>query len=212
MGYPLYVVLDYTRGQLDRAIGAEDWDAARAWLRPGIAYSDRTYNEYEREYPVELGETARQGRADGLRQEFWCLMVKKALPWLRLRSHQPYMEANMTFCVLRQLEQINRKYPLERVALDDDRFGDGTVLEVWLKDLSPHLTHRRPEFAQYESELRARSPLPFDARLALAQGLHSRLGVPSPFNRLTSELVQIIANSDTERSRRATVRLLPDRT
>ena len=206
-GYPLTMVLTHAKAELDRAIAAEDWDAARAWLRPGIAHEPKTYHACEREHPAELGATARQGRADGMRQWFWCRLVKDVLPWFSLPSHPQGMHEHITFLALFELDELSRKLPLERTALDDDRFGDGTVYEVWLKDLSPHLLHRRPEFERFEDELRARSPLPFDARLALAQGLHSRLGASSDVMRLTSEIAQMVVNSDT--ARRTPLRLLP---
>jgi hypothetical protein len=204
---PLSEAMEYAQAQLDSAIERKDWGAAKAWLRPGIAYRHKTYDEYERQHPLELGETVRQGRADGLRQEFWCVLVKDAIPRLSWPSEQPYMHTHMTFCALRALEALNRKYPLDKVALEDDRFGDGTVLEVWLRDVGPHLTHLRPEFARYERELRSRSSMPFDARLALAEGLHARLGASSNVGRLTSELAQMIVNSDA--MSRGPVHLLP---
>jgi hypothetical protein len=139
---------------------------------------------------------------------FWCLLVGEAIPNLSLPPDQLYLQGFMAFRALRDLEKINRRYPLDKVALSDDRFGDGTVLEVWLKDLSPHLIHLRPEFALYEQALRERSPLPFDARLALAESLHPRLGVHSHLNRLTSELVQMIANSNATHVPRGPVHLL----
>jgi hypothetical protein len=199
----------YAKNQLKRAIETEDWDAARAWLRPGIAYHYKTYDKCASEHPVELGQTAREGRADGLRQELWCILVREAIPKLSLPPEQLYMQGYVACHVLRDLEMLNRRYPLDQVALEDDRFGDGTVLEVWLKDLSPHLTHLRNEFALYERELRFRSPLPFDTRLALAEGLHARLGASSNVGRLTSELAQMIVNSDATHIPRGPVHLLP---
>jgi hypothetical protein len=204
---PLDEAMTYAQAQLDSAIERKDWGAAKAWLRPGIAYHHKTYDEYERQHPLELGETVRQGRADGLRQEFWCVLVKDAIPKLSWPSAQPYMQEHMAFCALSELEALNRKYPLDKVALEDDRFGDGTVLEVWLRDVGPHLTHLRPEFARYERELRCRSPMPFASRLALAEGLHARLGASSNVSRLTSELAQTIVNSDA--MHRGPVHLLP---
>jgi hypothetical protein len=49
--------------------------------------------------------------------------------------------------------------------------------------------------------------MPFDARLALAEGLHARLGASSNVGRLTSELAQMIVNSDA--MSRGPVHLLP---
>ena len=200
----IYRAMHCAHSQLQDAIEAKEWDAARAWLRPGIAYQASLYDDCERKYPAELGETARQGRADALRQAFWCILVKVSLPWLRSPSPPQDMIAD----ALRRLNALNGEYPLARVALDDDRFGDGTVLDVWLKDLGPHLTHLHPGFARYEDALRARSPLPFDARLALAQGLHPRLGESSEVRHITDELARMILNSHT--ARRTNLRLRPN--
>jgi hypothetical protein len=195
--YPLSIAWGHAKRELDRAIEAEDWDAARAWLRPGVAHHYKTYNACEQKYPAQLGETARQGRADGLRETIWRKLVNETRPWLRSDKASPSMQKHIAFHALHELNEMNRRFPLNRVDLRDDRFGDGTVLEVWLKEVHPYLTHRRPEFAIYETELRIRSPMPSNAQLALAQGMHARLGAASSVQLLTDELARMIVNTDT---------------
>jgi hypothetical protein len=208
----LNTALQHAYRELKKAIEAEDWDAARAWLRPGIAHDHKTYDACERNHPAELGETARQGRADGLREGFWCRMVKETLLFLSSPSTRPSLQEHITFRVLYVLDMLNQEFSLDRVDLSDDRFGDGTVLEVWMNDLHPYLTHRKPEFLQYETELRSRSPLAFNSKLALLEGLHARLGASSNVRLLTDELAQMIVNSSNTTmtySRRAPTRLIP---
>lgn len=195
--YPIDVAVAHARLKLKEAIEAEDWDMARAWLRPGIAHHHSTYNACERDHQEQLGDTAREGRADGLRQSFWCILVQEAIPLLISPRSSPDLQNHMARLALFELDEINKKYRLDRVDLSDDRFGDGTVLEVWMNDLHPHLIHCRPEFMQYEAELRSRSPLPFHFKLALAEGLHSRLGASSNVRLLSSDLVKLILDSDT---------------
>ena len=195
--YPLSIAWEHAKRELDRAIEAEDWDAARAWLRPGVAHHYKTYNACEQNYPAQLGETARQGRADGLRETIWRELVNETRHWLRSDNVGSSMQEHIAFHALFDMIDMNRRFRLDRVDLSDDRFGDGTVLEVWLKEVHPYLTHRHKEFAQYEEELRRRSPLPSDAKLALAQGMHARLGAASSVRHLTDELAQMIVNTDT---------------
>ena len=75
-------------------------------------------------------------------------------------------------------------------------------LDLWMREIHPYLTHRDPLFMEYETALRAKTPLSADAQLALAQGLHARLGAASPVGRLTPELAQMIGQISTVANRR----------
>jgi hypothetical protein len=95
------------------------------------------------------------------------------------------------------LLHIDNYFRLNDVDLSDDHFGEGTVLDLWMREIHPYLTHRDPIFMEYEIALRAKTPLSFDAQLALAQGLHARLGAASPVGRLSPELAQMIGQMST---------------
>ena len=43
----MFTALRHAQHELQTAIEAEEWDAARAWLRPGIAHEYTTYDACE---------------------------------------------------------------------------------------------------------------------------------------------------------------------
>ena len=101
-----------------------------------------------------------------------------------------------------RLLHIDNYFRLNDVDLSDDHFGEGTVLDLWMREIHPYLTHRDPIFMEYETALRAKTPLSSDAQLALAQGLHARLGAATPGGRLTPEMAQMIGQMSTVADRR----------
>jgi hypothetical protein len=193
----LFTALKHAQSELQKAIEAEDWDAARAWLRPGIALEHTTYDACERDHPEQLGATARQGRADGLRQALQRGLIRTVISELRSSTLDRKAQAELVTSALLRLDSIDSDFRLNRVDLSDDHFGEGTVLDLWMREIHPYLTHRDPIFMEYETALRAKTPLSFDAQLALAQGLHARLGAASPVGRLTPELAQMIGQMST---------------
>jgi len=186
----------YAYDMLHAAIRAKDWHAARAWLRPGIAYEPSTYNRCEKIHPIELGSTVRKGRADALRENFWCL--RHTLLTNRLIARQRLSKGAF------ELDQLIKRYPLQEIDLSDDFFGDGTVLDVWMKYIHPHLLSLSSEettpsssmlsMKEYETELRLKSPMLSEYRRVIAEGLHSRLGDSSYIGFMPSDLVRKIAH------------------
>ena len=129
-------VQEHAHAQLMAAIAAEDWEAARAWLRPGVAHRASTYNHCERNYPRELGDAVRGGRADAIRESLWC-RFQRDLPLIyRPGNDRPFTEHMIGF-VTYTLHEIVRVFPLARTDLSDDLFGDGTVLDVWMETIHP---------------------------------------------------------------------------
>ena len=198
----MHNAIKHAQRELQKAIVAEDWDAARAWLRPGLALEHTTYDACERDHPEQLGATARQGRADGLRQALQRVIIGPVISELRSSTLDRKAQAELVHSALVGLGSIDSDFRLNGVDLSDDRFGEGTVLDLWMREIHPYLTHRDPIFMEYETALRAKTPLSSDAQLALAQGLHARLGAASPVGRLTPELAQMIGQMSTVANRR----------
>jgi hypothetical protein len=198
----LFSATKHAQRELQTAIVAEDWDAARAWLRPGIALEPTTYDACERTNPEQLGATARQGRADGLRQALQRSIIGPVISELRAPTLDRKAQEKLVNSALARLQNLDSNFRLNHVDLSDDRFGEGTVLDLWMREIHPYLTHRDPLFMEYETALRAKTPLSADAQLALAQGLHARLGAASPVGRLTPELAQMIGQMSTMANRR----------
>lgn len=193
----MFTALRHAQHELQTAIEAEDWDAARAWLRPGIAHEYTTYDACERDHPEQLGATARQGRADGLRQALQRGLIRTVISELRSSTLDRKAQVELVTSAFNRLLHIDNYFRLNDVDLSDDHFGEGTVLDLWMREIHPYLTHRDPIFMEYEIALRAKTPLSFDAQLALAQGLHARLGAASPVGRLSPELAQMIGQMST---------------
>jgi hypothetical protein len=193
----MHNAIKHAQRELQKAIVAEDWDAARAWLRPGIALEPTTYDACERDNPEQLGATARQGRADDLRQALQRAIIRSVISELRSPTLSRSAQEGLVNSAFARLQNIDRNFRLNHVDLSDNHFGEGTVLDLWMREIHPYLTHRDPIFMEYETALRAKTPLSFNAQLALAQGLHARLGAASLVGRLTPELAQMIGQMST---------------
>jgi hypothetical protein len=193
----LFRATRHAQRELQNAIAAEDWDAARAWLRPGLALEHTTYDACERDHPEHLGATVRRARADGLRQNFQRVLIRPVIKELRSSVLNGREQRRLVNSALARLDSLDSNFRLDGVDLSDDHFGEGTVLDLWMREIHPYLTHRNPIFVEYETALQAKTPLSFNARLALAQGLHPRLGAASLVGQLTPELAQMIGQMST---------------
>lgn len=196
----------HASSMVNAAIRAEDWHAARAWLRPGISHQGLTYDHCEAVHPNELGATARKGRADALRDNLWCISQTLLQPQEEEPADFALSPSLSHRLVLRQaafeLRELSKYYPLQHTDLSDNLFGDGTVLDVWMECIHPHLILLLPPLPsksvvfmqQYETELRSRSPMRSEYQRVIAEGLHSRLGAASALRLLPGDLARIIAH------------------
>jgi hypothetical protein len=75
---------------------------------------------HDRKYPGELGVTAPKGRADGLRDSFWCM------------KREMMYSINLSDRVEHGLRDVYNWYTLQKKGLDDDTFGAGILSDIWM--------------------------------------------------------------------------------
>lgn len=175
----------------------KNWIEAAKWLRPGIPFIGDVYGAYESNFSERLGPAARAGRADLLRMAFWKL--KNLYHSKDIFYSNPEIKFNTMISTMKYLMYI---CPIEKTDLSDAFYPDeGTPYEVWQKCIQPFLIEIQEQYPplyiilkEYDEKLCTMSPLLPEQSLVMAQGLHPRLGLNSPFYLLTPELLQEISS------------------
>lgn len=104
-----------------------------------------------------MGATARQGRADGLRQALQRSLIRTVISELRSSTLDRKAQVELVTSAFNCLLHIDNYFRLNDVDLSDDHFDEGTVLDLWMREIHPYLTHRDPIFMEYEIALRAKN-------------------------------------------------------